>query len=74
MRKYVECTHCGKAIYMGKPAVIYRGYVGVFCSVECCVIEYRPEVKQINLTEELAEDLEREIYETDVEYETVYPC
>ena len=74
MRKYVECSHCGKAIYLGKPAIIYRGYVGIFCSVECCIIEYRPEVKPINLTEELAEDFEGEIHETDVEYGTLYPC
>ena len=74
MKKYVECKHCGKAICMGKPAIIYRGYVGVFCSAKCCVSEYRPEVRQINLTEDLAEDYETEIYETDVEYGTIYSC
>lgn len=73
-RKYVECEHCGRVIYVGKSAFVHRGYIGVFCSAECCLSRYYPKVKQINLTEDLAEDQETEIYETDFESGVVYPC
>lgn len=76
MKEYVKCKHCDKKIYINHKAVVHKGYVGVFCSANCCAVEYHPEIRCLEVTTNLAERYETEVYEEDDEPTAfaAFPC
>lgn len=77
MREYVKCKHCDKKIYMNQKAIVHKGYVGVFCSTDCCVLEYKPDIRLCKVTPDIVEDYETKVYEEDDYKPTAFaafPC
>lgn len=54
MKRYIECSHCGKKIYEGE-TVINKTTCGIYCSHECYMKNQMIDFEQ-ELNDDLIED------------------